>query len=408
MVRVFLLSLTAILVSCGGNSLDVENPKSASESGSERQVLSEISDTQMGSVIGKKVKTIAGGTTSGYIDGPGKKAQFNENLGITLSPDGSVLVADAVNCAIRKVTRSGFVSTFVGNGTCSWSDDYGVGINSPFVQPLRLTTDKHGNTYVPIQYTIVSVSPDGNWRKFSLFVATDPSDLAGPPLPYSTYFYSPSGFTPIAVNGEGVIYIAGFSQSEAKLVVSKIYPTGATITNFYDVGSPCFDGQGNYCSDYNSLWPSGIAVADDGEVFVSLERRIYKIRLDGDLVLITGQQSGLTLDSSGSAAIIDGPSSRASFKRIQNITIDAYKNIYLSDYTVLRVLGNDGYVSRLAGSDLISEITSIPVDGPALEARFCGPYGLVFDKEKNYLYVSDYCQRAIRRLDIDYRSARKN
>ena len=69
--------------------------------------------------------------TPGFTDGPGNEALFNSPEQIQVVQDESfVLVADSVNCAIRKVTLGAqvMVSTIVGNSTCGHAN--GLGTNA--------------------------------------------------------------------------------------------------------------------------------------------------------------------------------------------------------------------------------------------------------------------------------------
>lgn len=59
------------------------------------------------------VTTIAGGTV-GSADGLGASAQFNGPGAIAVDASGTLFVADTNNCAIRKVTQAGVVTTVVG------------------------------------------------------------------------------------------------------------------------------------------------------------------------------------------------------------------------------------------------------------------------------------------------------
>ena len=55
----------------------------------------------------KFIVTIAGADSivgGGWTDGPGSTSYFNDPLGLAVSPDGSLVVADAINHAIRRVT----------------------------------------------------------------------------------------------------------------------------------------------------------------------------------------------------------------------------------------------------------------------------------------------------------------
>lgn len=95
------------------------------------------------------VSTLAG-STSGSADGQGTAAQFNEPTGIILAPDGSLYVADYSNNEIRKISPTGYVSTFAGSTTAGYAD--GQGTAATFDRPGGLAMDAAGNIYVADQY----------------------------------------------------------------------------------------------------------------------------------------------------------------------------------------------------------------------------------------------------------------
>jgi sugar lactone lactonase YvrE len=92
------------------------------------------------------VSTVAGSGVGGYVDGPGKSAQFNSPEGIALDPQGNMYVADYDNALIRKVTPAGVVSTLAGNGTAGYVD--GDGKVAEFFRPFGMALDGQGNIYV--------------------------------------------------------------------------------------------------------------------------------------------------------------------------------------------------------------------------------------------------------------------
>jgi len=83
-----------------------------------------------------------GDGTEGYVDGDGIKSKFNCPTGITIDKDGNIFIADYFNHRIRKLSKSGFVSTIAGSGTCGYKD--GNHINSQFNYPYGLVIDKDG------------------------------------------------------------------------------------------------------------------------------------------------------------------------------------------------------------------------------------------------------------------------
>ena len=68
------------------------------------------------------VSTVAGDGTAGYVDGPAAKAQFNGPIGLSISREGDIYVADTYNDVIRMITTEGEVTTVAGGGTPGYAD----------------------------------------------------------------------------------------------------------------------------------------------------------------------------------------------------------------------------------------------------------------------------------------------
>lgn len=92
------------------------------------------------------VSTLAGNGAAGYAEGTGKKAAFNEPMGIVLGPDQALYVSDSQNNVIRRVTLQGEVTTFAGSGQAGSRDD--IAERAEFRTPAGLDFDKAGNLYV--------------------------------------------------------------------------------------------------------------------------------------------------------------------------------------------------------------------------------------------------------------------
>src|SRR6266545_2777598 len=65
------------------------------------------------------VSTLAGNGRNGRADGVGAAARFSQPRGLDLAPDGSLLVADTGNAALRRVTMDGQVTTIGAPGIVS-------------------------------------------------------------------------------------------------------------------------------------------------------------------------------------------------------------------------------------------------------------------------------------------------
>lgn len=85
---------------------------------------------------------LAGNGFKGFVDGNGKQAQFDGPVGLALDRDGSVLVADWGNNAIRRVAIDGTVSTVAGNKDPGYAD--GEGASARFRGPCAVVVDGNG------------------------------------------------------------------------------------------------------------------------------------------------------------------------------------------------------------------------------------------------------------------------
>ena len=101
----------------------------------------EVIDTK-GATIG----LLAGASDqAGHVNGSGGNARFNRPYGLCLLPDGSLLVADANNNCIRKVSPAGEVSDFAGTTTAGL--DNGTASTATFKTPQDVAYS-NGNVYV--------------------------------------------------------------------------------------------------------------------------------------------------------------------------------------------------------------------------------------------------------------------
>jgi serine/threonine protein kinase, bacterial len=93
------------------------------------------------------VTTLAGSTTTGYVDGTGSAAQFSVQLGgVAVDTAGNLFVGDVFNNVVRKITPAGVVSTFAGSGSYGHND--GTGTAASFIYPYGLVFDAAGNLFV--------------------------------------------------------------------------------------------------------------------------------------------------------------------------------------------------------------------------------------------------------------------
>ena len=104
-----------------------------------------------------KISTFAGSGVWGYSGdgGPATKAKFGQISCLAIGPSGTMYVADWDNARTRKIDTSGIVTTFAGNGTSGYSGDGGLAINAELIAPNGVNVDDSENVYIPDNFARV-------------------------------------------------------------------------------------------------------------------------------------------------------------------------------------------------------------------------------------------------------------
>jgi DNA-binding beta-propeller fold protein YncE len=100
-----------------------------------------------------EVTTLAGVAEEwGAVDGPAGQARFNGPVGLAIAPDGALVVADALNHALRRVSLAGTVTTLAGRlGEDGCVD--GPLSEARFCKPAGVAFDSRGTLYVVDAFT---------------------------------------------------------------------------------------------------------------------------------------------------------------------------------------------------------------------------------------------------------------
>jgi sugar lactone lactonase YvrE len=322
------------------------------------------------------VSTVAGTLgQSGFVDGTGSAARFNQPDCLAMDGSGNLFVADNHNNRIRMITPGGVVTTFAGNG--QWALLDGLGTSAQIGNPVGLAFDPSGNLYVSQDNDVIrKVTAAGQVSTvagaYQVEGATDGQGSAAS-------FYYPAGLAWDAANNR-LLVADSYNHS-----IRTVSPSGLVGTL---AGSPSLigtaDGQGAAARFYFAY---GVAVDSARSIFVAdiFNSTIRKVTLDGTVTTFAGtpKQAGGT----------DGTGAAARFYYPYGLAIDKTDNLFLCESANgnrIRKITPAGVVTTLAGSS-----TSGSVDGTGSAARFSSPSGIAVDASGT-AFVSDTLNHTIR------------
>jgi len=159
-----------------------------------------------------EVSTLAGSGTQGHQDGGAASAQFNSPYGVAVDSSGNVYVADAGNNRIRKITRTGEVSTLAGSGTAGYQDDATATVQ--FNSPYGVALDSSGNVYVADagNNRIRKITEDGGTWTVSTLAGSGARGYQDDDAA-AAWFSDPTG---VAVDSSGNVYVADYGNNRIR------------------------------------------------------------------------------------------------------------------------------------------------------------------------------------------------
>jgi len=106
------------------------------------------------------VITIAGSGVQGYADGEGTRAKFNYPESVVIDNEDNLFISDCYNNRIRKLSKQGMVSTIAGS---SRGYEDGVGTNAKFSRPTQIELDSNNNILIAdaFNHRIRKITPHG-------------------------------------------------------------------------------------------------------------------------------------------------------------------------------------------------------------------------------------------------------
>lgn len=302
---------------------------------------------------GVVVHTLAGSEVPGDSDGEGSEARFDNpvNLAFEDEAETRLLVADFERGLVRRITRTGVVTTV-------------VAARDGFLRPFGIARGADGAIYV---------ETDGNtdeqiggatgtlWR-------LGPSGLGGPRV--------------VVENVGRPRGLVGWGTSIAAADVEAHVVRRLDAGSLVDVAgvAGCAGFVDGLADEARFEVPYGMATDAEGAIVIA-DRGNHAIRR------ITPDGFVMTIAGTGSPGLVDGTLGDAQFRDPIDVAVDGAGRIVVSDagnHRLRRIDEQSGEVVTLAGDGEAGF-----ADGAGSEARFFGQEGLEVTSDGRRVYVAD-------------------
>lgn len=330
------------------------------------------------------ITTFAGNGIEGYSgdNGPAVDAELNFPCGVAVDGNGNVYIADSSNVRIREVSPTGMITTIAGNGDEGETGDNGPALEAELSSPQFLAADASGNVYITDTYDckIRKISTSGI---ISTVAGNGVCGYAGDGggAATSAEINSPRG---IAVDGSGNLYIADGNN----YVVREVYAAG-TIATIAGNGIAGYAGDGGPATSAKLVFPLAVTLNSNGNLYILDDYRIRKVNSGGTISTVAGN-SGSTYSGDG------GPATIAQLAYPIAGALDSGGNLYFTDSgnNRVRMISVGGTISTVAGNGTMGYAGD---NGPAVDAEINDPGGIAFDADGN-LYIADSGNHVIRKV----------
>lgn len=259
------------------------------------------------------VSLLAGGAgLNGYFNDNGSSARFNFPTYLTLNSAGEIIVADAGNHCIRKVTSSGVVVSVTSTTSQGYQD--GPVAQAAFRFPIAVACAADGSIYVADQHNHVIRRISSAGQVTTVAGTAQMSGLVDGPL-LSARFNFPRG---IKFDNQGRLLVADMDNEAIRRID---FSSGQVTTVAGGVGTGFLDGPA-LTARFDK--PTDIAVDVAGNIYVC-DSRNDRIRL------IEPNRTVKTVAGSATEGLLNGPGNVAQFKNPYSIMISPAGDLYVGD-----------------------------------------------------------------------------
>ena len=305
------------------------------------------------------VTTFAGNGSTGYSgDGGAATAAtlsiglFDADGGLAVDGSGNVYISDSWNNVIRKVSTSGVITTFAGNGTAGFGGDGGAATAAMIDTPGGIAVDGSGNLYIADQRNsrIRKVNTSGI---ITTIAGNGTAGFAGDGGAATAAQIKHAGA--VTADASGNIYISDWPNERLR----KVSTSGIITTiggNGSSAGGSTFPGDGGAATAACLGIFGGVAVDASGDIYIASDFGVRKIdAATGIITTVAGVNAVTAYSGDG------GPATAAKLSEAMDLAFDGSHNLYIADAANYRVRKVTGLGSITTGITEIANPINVTV-----------------------------------------------
>ncbi len=353
-----------------------------------------------------QVLTLVAGTGSaglGGDGGPARNAQLSFPEGLAVMSDGSLLIADTLNCRIRKVDPLGQITTVAGTScpdptqAAGSIGDQGAASAAVLASPTKAIEGPDGSIYIADvgHARIRKVDANG----ISTVAGSGQSGCGGDGGPAGAAQLSQP--VDIAFDRDGNLLIADTGGLDQGCMGIRLMSPQGSIRTLATGAAPPFDPTDPI--NTTVIFPQGVAAGVDGSVYFSQFQSVRRIPPDHTLDPNRWTLAGVNniapfigFAGDGMPAAVHGTTL---FNQPFHLAVDRDHNVYVAD------TGN-GRIRRISNTNVVDTVAgggpSLPVgDGlAATDAALLWPTGVAVDPTGQTLYLTDTYRNQVWKLTL--------
>ena len=343
---------------------------------------------------------------------PGTISSVTSTVGLLKTPvgsistnaDGSVFIADTGNNVVRKISPTGAISVFAGNGTKGYTGDTGAATAATLNGPSAVAVDTFGNVYVAdTGNNVVRVVNAAGI--ISTFAGTGTAGYQGNSVAATTATLDgPAG---VAVDAAGNVYIADTNNDEVREVYvdnGNNIAADNTIVTIAGNGSEGYAGDGGAATASALNHPLGLAVDPSFNVYIADTNNevVREILASTGFIKTFAGTKPSNGNTHGGYSGDGGPAISAQLSGPSAVALDAAGNVYIADSgnnVIRQVSSSNQFISTVAGASVTGTAGYTGDGGSATSATMNEPDGVAVDGSDS-LYILDSLNSVIRKVSL--------